>query len=146
MDRSSVRYERQTYAVMRGVTGFLFSCHGGQKVFGLFDGSDAPLFSLHGVAGLIELVCGLFMGIGFFTGCAAFLSSGLMAVAYFMVHFSKGFWPIQNRGELAAVYCFVFLYMAVRGSGVWSLDSAFQKRKNSTLITLNERRSVASEM
>jgi uncharacterized membrane protein YphA (DoxX/SURF4 family) len=72
--------------------------------------------------------------------------AGLMAVAYFMVHFSKGFWPIQNRGELAAVYCFVFLYMAVRGSGVWSLDSAFQKRKNSTHITLNERRSVASEM
>ena len=112
---------------MRIMIGLLFWCHGWQKIFGVFEGRFPPLFSLSGVAGMIELVTGLMMAVGYFTGLAAFVSSGLMAVGYFMVHFAKGFWPIENDGELAVVYCFIFLYMARRGSGVWSLDMATRR-------------------
>ena len=75
------------------------------------------------IAGVIELVGGVMIAFGLQTGYAAFLSSGLMAVAYFKAHAAKGFWPIQNRGELAVLYCFLFLYMATRGSGRYSLDA-----------------------
>jgi putative oxidoreductase len=120
-------YGPKAYAVMRIVVGLLFFCHGLQKVFGFFggvNGAAAPLFSLLGVAGLIELVAGALIAVGFATGTAAFVAAGEMAAAYFMGHFPRGFWPIQNEGELAVLYCFVFLYMATRGSGVWSIDAA----------------------
>jgi putative oxidoreductase len=112
---------------MRIVVGLLFFCHGLQKVFGLFGGvrgAAAPLLSLLGIAGLIELVTGALIAVGFAAGTAAFIASGQMAVAYFAGHFPAGSWPIQNDGELAVLYCFIFLYMATRGSGIWSVDSA----------------------
>jgi putative oxidoreductase len=118
-------YGPQAYALMRIVVGLLFFCHGLQKVFGLFggvNGAAAPIFSLIGVAGLIELVAGALIAVGLFTVPAAFIASGHMAAAYFIGHFSKGFWPIENSGELAVLYCFVFLYMATRGAGIWSVD------------------------
>src|SRR6266508_4599661 len=120
-------YAPQAYAAMRIIFGLLFFCHGLQKVFGLFGGvkgAAVPLLSLLGIAGLIELVTGALMVVGFAAGTAAFIASGQMAVAYFAGHFPAGSWPIQNDGELAVLYCFVFLYMATRGSGMWSVDAA----------------------
>jgi putative oxidoreductase len=90
--------------------------------------------SLFWVGGLIELVAGLLIAIGLFTSWAAFLASGEMAVAYFMVHQPQGTWPIQNQGELAALYCFAFLYMAARGSGIWSVDGAAARTPAGTRV------------
>jgi putative oxidoreductase len=117
------RYAEQLYAVLRIVTGFLFMCHGLQKVFGLLGGERATA-GLPMVAGWMELVGGLLIIVGFLVPIVAFLCSGEMAVAYFMVHFPNGLLPIQNGGELAALYCFLFLYMAARGAGIWSVDAA----------------------
>lgn len=112
----------QTYALLRIVAGFMFLCHGAQKLFGVLGGQQVESFvSLPGLAGIIELVCGALILIGFFTSVAAFISSGTMAVAYFMAHQAQGALPIQNHGELAVLYCFVFLYMASRGDGTWSV-------------------------
>ncbi len=110
------------YALLRIVTGFMFMCHGSQKVFGLFGGSQAPA-AITWSAGPIELVGGALVMVGFQAGWAAFLCSGTMAVAYFIAHQSKGLLPIANHGELAALYSFVFLFIAVRGSGEWSIDA-----------------------
>lgn len=122
-------YAPQAYALMRIIVGLLFLCHGLQKVFGFFGGLDgngaaAPLLSLMGIAGLIELIAGALIALGLFTTRAAFIASGQMAVAYFIGHFPMGFWPIQNNGVQAVLYCFVFLYMATRGAGIWSVDGA----------------------
>lgn len=116
------------YAALRIVTGFLFMFHGLQKLFGLYGGQVQPLASMAGVAGVIETVGGILVMIGLFTSIAAFICSGEMAVAYFMVHQPQGLWPIQNQGELAALYCFVFLYIAARGAGLCSLDASLRKR------------------
>jgi putative oxidoreductase len=113
--------EPYTYALLRVVAGFLFLFHGLQKLFGLFGGRTAELVSLRGLAGVIELAGGTMIMIGLYAGPAAFVASGMMACAYFLSHYPQGFWPIQNRGELAALYCFVFLYIATRGSGPWSV-------------------------
>ena len=120
-------YTSQLYGVLRIVSGALFACHGAQKVFGVLGGAGgsgqaAQLLSLHGVAGIIELVGGILIAIGLLTRYAAFLSSGQMAVAYFMVHVKGGFWPIQNGGELAVLYCFLFLYIAANGTGSWGVQ------------------------
>jgi putative oxidoreductase len=117
------QYERQTYALLRMVAGFLFLWHGMQKLFGIPSPPPpgAPPFVLW-VAGGIELVGGTLVMIGLFTRWAAFLSSGLMAFAYWMAHGMNALLPIQNQGELAALYCFVFLFIAARGSGIWSVD------------------------
>jgi putative oxidoreductase len=112
------------YALMRIVAGFLFAFHGAQKLFGAFGGTAQPIASLMGLAGVIELACGLLVMIGLFSGVAALIASGEMAFAYFIAHFPRAFWPIQNAGELAVLYCFVFLYIAARGSGQWSVDDA----------------------
>ena len=112
-----------TYALLRFMTGALFACHGAQKVLGAFGGNAVPLQSMMGFAGVVELVGGLLVAVGFFAGWAAFLCSGQMAVAYFMAHASQGLWPIVNKGELAVLYCFVFFYIASRGSGRFSLDA-----------------------
>jgi putative oxidoreductase len=122
-------YAPQIYALLRIVVGFLFFCHGLQKVFGLFGGVNgagaaAPLFSLFGVAGMIEIIGGLLVTLGLFTGTVAFILSGEMAVAYFIGHFPASIWPLENKGEEAVFYCFIFLYMASQGSGIWSLDGA----------------------
>ncbi len=116
------RFEPQAYALMRIVVGFLFLFHGLQKLFGLVGGQQVPLASLPGLAGIIELVGGGLVMIGLLTPIAAFICSGEMAYAYFTVHQPTGTWPIQNRGELAALYCFVFLYIATRGTGLWGVE------------------------
>ena len=112
-------------SVLRIVTGFLFIQHGGQKLLGypVPMRSDFDLFTLSGIAGSLELIGGALIIIGLFTRPTAFLLSGLMAFAYFIAHAPQGFWPIVNKGELAALYCFVFLYFSVAGGGAWSLDS-----------------------
>jgi putative oxidoreductase len=86
------------------------------------NGAAAPLVSLIGVAGVIEVVAGALIAVGLFTTPAAFIASGQMAVAYFIGHFPMDFWPIRNDGLEAVLYCFVFLYMATRDSGMWSAD------------------------
>ena len=133
MDGFLGRYATYIYAIMRIVVGFLFMWHGSQKLLGFPQGPGAPpsegLSPLMAVGGTIELVGGVLIMIGLFTGIAAFLASGMMAVAYFMVHFNPNgvaFLPIINKGELAVVYCFIFLYIAARGSGVWSVDAMFR--------------------
>jgi putative oxidoreductase len=115
------RHQDLVYAVLRIVAGFLFLQHGLQKCFGLLGGkvATAPLMI---AAGWIELVAGTLISLGLFTPYAAFLASGMMAVAYFKAHAPNGFWPVVNRGELAALYSFLFLYLAARGSGILSID------------------------
>ena len=115
------RFEPYAYALLRIVAGLLFLFHGLQKLFGLYGGQTIELISLRGLAGLIELVGGAMIMIGLYTSPVAFIASGEMAFAYFMSHQPQAFWPIQNRGELAALYCFVFLYISTRGSGPLSV-------------------------
>ena len=122
-------YSEHAYALMRIVSGLLFFLHGGQKIFGWFGGIDgkgaeAPLASLFGVAGAIELITGALIALGLSAGYAAFIASGQMAIAYFTSHFPQSFWPLENKGEQAVFYCFAFLYIATRGSGIWSIDAA----------------------
>ncbi|TMB45523.1 MAG: DoxX family protein [Deltaproteobacteria bacterium] len=117
-------YETQTYALLRIVAGFLFLWHGMEKLFG-FPGAPppgAPPFVIY-VGGGLELVCGVLVMIGLVTRWAAFIASGEMAFAYWMAHGMRALLPIQNQGELAALYCFVFLFIAARGPGVWALDA-----------------------
>jgi putative oxidoreductase len=118
------------YALLRIVAGFMMMLHGTQKLLG-FPASTRPggggLSPLIATAGGIELVGGLLVMIGLFAGWAAFLVSGTMAVAYFMAHQPGGALPIQNGGELAAIYCWLFLYIASRGSGVLSVDALRNK-------------------
>lgn len=116
------RFVNYTYPLFRIVTGGLFAFHGAQKLFGAFGGTAVPVASLFGLAGIIELVCGVLVMVGLFTGAAAFIASGEMAAAYFMNHAPKALWPIENQGELAALYCFAFLYIASRGAGRWAID------------------------
>lgn len=114
-------YPEYTYALLRIVAGFLFAFHGAQKLFGLFGGTAREPLSLMGLAGIIEFFGGLLVMVGLFAGPAAFVASGQMAVAYFWRHQPEGLWPIENRGELSALYCFIFLLIASRGSGPWSV-------------------------
>jgi putative oxidoreductase len=116
-------YEPQCYALMRIVTGFLFLWHGSQKLFGFPGGvpQQAPFFVI-AIAGPIELVGGILVMIGLFTRPAAFLASGLMAFAYWMAHGFQALLPSVNHGEPAVLYCFVFLFIAARGAGTWSVE------------------------
>ncbi len=113
------------YALLRAVTGFLLLWHGTQKLFGVPPPAveGMPAYITYG-AGPIELVGGILVAIGLFTRWAAFLCSGLMAAAYWMAHGSQGLFPILNQGELAILYSFVFLYIAAKGPGIWSVDAA----------------------
>lgn len=120
-------HQDRLFSIARLVIGLLFAEHGAQKLFGLLGGNQQPLMSLVGVAGMIEFFGGLLIAFGLFTAVVAFIASGEMAVAYFRSHAPNGFWPIQNRGEMAVFYCFFFLYLASREPGVWSLD-AWRKR------------------
>lgn len=120
--------EGYAYAAMRIVTGLLFLFHGLQKVLGMHGGQVQAVGSLPWVAGVIELTGGILVMVGLFTALTAFICSGEMAAAYFMAHFPKAFWPIENQGELAALYCFVFLYIASRGGGPLSLDRIVRKK------------------
>ena len=122
-------FSSQGYALMRIVAGFLFLWHGAQKLFGIPSAMPAgvPAFIIYG-AGPIELICGILVMIGLFTRQAAFLASGLMAFAYWMAHGTQELLPIQNKGELAALYCFVFLFISTQGGGIWSVDAAQNRR------------------
>jgi putative oxidoreductase len=117
MERVLGRFAPFIYAALRIVAGLLFACHGAQKLFGLFGMGPFPLMTQMGLAGVIEFGGGLLMAIGLFTSFAAFIASGEMAVAYFQQHAPKAAVPIQNGGELAVLYCFLFLYIAARGTG-----------------------------
>lgn len=117
-------------SVLRIVTGFLFMLHGAQKLFGFpapMPGGGPTLMSLIGVGGILEFFGGLMILLGLFTRPVAFILSGLMAVAYFMAHAPAGFWPLLNRGELAVLYCFIFLYLAAAGGGPWSVDRLWRR-------------------
>jgi putative oxidoreductase len=111
-------------SVLRIIAGFLFMSHGMQKVLGFPAPAAHPfqLLTLNGFAGVLELFGGILLLIGLFTRPVAFILSGEMAFAYFIAHAPQNFWPLINRGELAVLYCFVFLYFAVAGGGVWSVD------------------------
>ncbi|HWI18887.1 MAG TPA: DoxX family protein [Vicinamibacterales bacterium] len=124
MQKSLARMSPFVYALLRIVAGLLFAQHGAQKLFGALGARQpAELMSQMGLAGIIEFVGGIMIAIGLFTSPVAFLASGQMAVAYFTRHATRGFWPILNGGELAALYCFIFLYFATVGSGKLSIDS-----------------------
>lgn len=121
---SLAKFENFVYPVMRIVVGFLFACHGAQKLFGVLGSHGFPHNPQMVAAGLIELIGGVLVLIGFLTRLAAFIASGEMAVAYFTVHARDGFFPIVNKGELAALYCFVLLFIATRGVGRWGIDKS----------------------
>jgi len=117
-------YTAQGYALMRIVVGFLFLWHGAQKLFGIPVPMPGPVPAfITYAAGPIELIGGILVMIGLFTRWAAFVTSGQMAVAYWMAHGTRALLPIQNMGELAVLYCFVFLFIATQGGGIWSLDA-----------------------
>lgn len=122
MEKVLGRFNGELYSVLRIVAGGLFACHGAQKIFGALGGQAVPLGSQMGLAGMIELFGGLLIALGLFTSPVAFLASGEMAAAYLIVHAPQNSWPLINKGELALLYCFLFLYMAARGSGPLSLD------------------------
>ena len=117
MDRWLSKYSDFLYAVMRLMVGLLFACHGVQKLFGTLGGQSQVSNPM------------LLVAIGLWTSYAAFIASGEMAVAYFIAHAAKGFWPIINKGELAVLYSFVFLYIASRGSGTQSVEAVSKKKK-----------------
>jgi len=128
MDRWLGRHAERIYTLLRIVAGVLFACHGAQKLFGALGGTAMTSNPMMLAAAIIEFGGGLLIAVGLLTSWAAFLASGEMAVAYFMVHAKGGFWPILNKGELAVVYCFLFLYIAARGAGPYSADAAMRKR------------------
>src|ERR1044071_4625701 len=112
------RYADSVYCITRLIVGLMFACHGGQKILGFPPGGHgAPTDALSWVGAIIELAGGFFIAFGLLTRIAAFLASGEMAVAYFMMHASGGAFPIQNHGESAVMYCFVFLFIFFYGPG-----------------------------
>jgi putative oxidoreductase len=120
-------------SVLRIVAAFLFIAHGTQKLFGFPSLEPRPgvvLNSLRGLASILEIVGGTLMFFGLFTRPVAFLLSGEMAVAYFMAHAPRNFWPLLNRGEPAVLFCFIWLYFAAAGAGAWSLDALFGRRRS----------------
>jgi putative oxidoreductase len=122
VDRILGRFAPYFYGLLRIVAGLLFACHGAQKLFGVLGGQQVQLASKFGLAGVIELVGGVLIAAGIFTSPLAFIASGEMAFAYFQPHAPRGLWPIQNGGELAVLYCFLFLYFAARGNGALSVQ------------------------
>lgn len=122
-----------TYFLLRVVAGLLFMQAGGLIMFGWFGGmpggQSAPLMSQVGIGGLLEFVGGIAIILGLFTRPVAFILSGEMAVAYWQFHAPNGAWPIQNQGVPSVLFCFIFLYMAARGGGDWSLDTLLWRKK-----------------
>lgn len=124
-------YQAQTFAILRIVAGLMFLCHGAQKLFGwpapMPSGMEIPAFVIY-VAGPIELITGALIAVGLLTRWAAFLASGQMAAAYWMGHGTKALFPLVNGGELAVLYCFLFLFIAAHGAGIWSVDGSRGER------------------
>jgi putative oxidoreductase len=132
------RYAAPFYCIMRFVVGLMFFCHGAQKLFGWFappSQAGGQLPPLMVVGGWIEIVAGLLIAVGLLTRFAAFIASGEMAVAFFMMHAKGSILPIVNKGELAVVYCFLFFYIFLYGPGRWSFDAIFGKKSGSTVPT-----------
>jgi len=127
--RSIAALEPYLLSILRIILGFTFSLHGAQKLLGAFGGKQPPAFTLSWTAGVLELVGGALIIAGLFTRPVAFILSGQMAFAYFLVHAGRGFWPIANGGELAVVYCFAFLYLSAAGAGPLSLDRGLRKTR-----------------
>ena len=125
------QYQVHLYAILRMVSGVLFAFHGMQKVFGVFKDKVPEIGSQIWIGGVIELVGGLLIALGYKTRYAAFICSGTMAVAYTQFHWKlqlgKNLFPALNRGELALIYCFVFLYIASAGAGIWGIESKTKK-------------------
>ncbi|HEY7863023.1 MAG TPA: DoxX family protein [Thermoanaerobaculia bacterium] len=121
------RFSDPLYCLLRFVAGALFACHGAQKLFGVLGGQKVSGNTLMTIAGVIELGGGILIALGLLTSVAAFIASGEMAVAYFKAHAPQSFWPIENQGELAVVYCFLFLFMAAYGGGSISLDRMIRR-------------------
>jgi putative oxidoreductase len=133
------RYQESTLALLRVVSAAMLAQHGVQKMFGLLLPPDRPaqpfeLLSQRGLAGVLEVFGALLLALGLFTRPVAFVLSGLMAFAYFLGHAGDGFWPILNRGELAVVYCFLFLYLAARGGGPYSVDAILERRRKTARL------------
>jgi putative oxidoreductase len=127
------KYRNQLYAVLRIMAGFLFLWHGAQKLFGfppLPPGIVLP-WHLLWIAGPIEFIGGFLITIGLWTHYAAFLASGEMAYAYWTVHARGALLPMVNKGEVAVLYCFIFLYLSAVGSGFWSIDNLINSKKGS---------------
>ena len=125
LEPSCSLWSQRLLSVLRIVTAFLFMAHGAQKLFGFLAPPNAPImspFSFMGLGGILEFFGGLAVLIGLFTRPVAFILSGQMAVAYFMFHAPGGFWPLQNKGDLAVLFSFIFLYLAAAGGGAWSVD------------------------
>jgi putative oxidoreductase len=117
------KWRPQALAVLRIFTVLLFLAHGTAKLLGFPDlGFSPELMSLPWIAGALEIVGGILLVLGLYTRLVAFILCGQMAVAYFMAHAPQGFFPIQNGGELAVLYCFIFFYLVFAGLGAWSLD------------------------
>lgn len=118
-------YTAQLLSILRIMSGLLLLQHGTTKFLNFPVGpqNNASISTMSGAAGIIELVFGVLLVIGLFTRLSAFILSGMTAVAYFYAHAPQGFFPILNRGELAALYCFVFLYIAAAGGGPWGVDA-----------------------
>lgn len=122
------RWSEAAFALLRFMAGVLFVCHGTAKLWG-FPGTRPPATAALSItAGWIEVICGTLIAIGLVGSIAAFVSSGMMAVAYWLRHGPDSLFPLENRGELAVLYCFLFLWVAAHGSGRWSLDSLFFRR------------------
>ncbi|MBL1377405.1 DoxX family protein [Zobellella iuensis] len=124
MEKFLNAWRPRVLSVVRMVSAFLFMQHGGQKLFGFpaAPRGEFDLFSLSGVAGVLELFGGALLLLGLFTRPVAFVLSGLMAFAYFIAHAPRDFWPLNNGGELAIMFCFTFFYLVFAGGGSWSLD------------------------
>ena len=123
-----------TYFLLRVVAGFLFMQSGAVILFGWFGGmpgmpSPPPLMSQTGIGGILEFFGGILILLGLFTRPVAFILSGMMAVAYWQFHAPQGGWPLQNQGMPAVLFCFIFLYMAARGGGDWSLDALIRRKR-----------------
>lgn len=133
------RYAPQVLSIVRIMVALLFFEHGLSKLFGFPQASSSPiLFSLSWFAGAIELVGGALLVVGLFSRATAFVMSGEMAFAYFISHAPRDFFPINNRGDAAILYCFVFLYIAFAGGGPWSLDAILARRKTRSALRLAE--------
>jgi putative oxidoreductase len=139
---NTVKAARITYVLLRAVAGLLFIQFGGLILFGWFGGmpgqpSPPPLLSQTWIGGVLEFFGGIAILLGLGTRPVAFVLSGMMAVAYWQYHAPSGPWPVKNQGVPAILFCFLYLYMAARGAGDWSLDALIRRRSGK--MTLNER-------
>lgn len=141
------RFYEHTYELLRIFAGAMFMIHGTEAILGWPSSGPMgrqPITSLGGLAGITQLIFGAFLLVGLFTTVAAFLASGEMAIAYFTAHAPSGFVPNDNKGELSVLYCFIFLFIAANGGGVWSVDRAMFGRKATAAAPVEASGSVIS--